>query len=241
MTSRDRGRAAAVDAVLGPPDTGWDGGARTEADGHAACGGHAARGRRHLLLPVLHAVQAPGRLDQPRRARTTSAERLTVPPAEAYGVATFYALFRTEPRPPRVVHVCDDIACRCRGAERAVARARTDGRPGGRARRRRRGHLAAQPMPGPVRPRRRPRSMTGPARSRSRASIAAGDAGPMAGVRCAGERAGPRRPPARRSRRSRRSGCCAAWAGRPVQPRRLPGRRRVRGAARGRWRSARRA
>jgi NADH-quinone oxidoreductase subunit F len=39
-------------------------------------------------------------------------ERLTVPPAEAYGVATFYAMFSVEPRPATVVHVCDDIVCR---------------------------------------------------------------------------------------------------------------------------------
>jgi len=39
-----------------------------------------------------------------------------VPPAEAYGVASFYALFSLQPRPPLVVHVCDDIACRANGA-----------------------------------------------------------------------------------------------------------------------------
>ena len=43
--------------------------------------------------------------------------RLAVAPAEAYGVATFYALFATTPRPPVVAHVCDDIACRLAGAE----------------------------------------------------------------------------------------------------------------------------
>jgi NADH-quinone oxidoreductase subunit F len=48
--------------------------------------------------------------------------RLSVPPAEAYGVATFYAMFATEPRAPRVVHVCDDIACGPRGGERIAAR-----------------------------------------------------------------------------------------------------------------------
>jgi NADH-quinone oxidoreductase subunit F len=47
--------------------------------------------------------------------------RLTVPPAEAYGVATFYALFATRPRPPIVAHVCDDIACRLVGAEETCA------------------------------------------------------------------------------------------------------------------------
>jgi NADH-quinone oxidoreductase subunit F len=45
-------------------------------------------------------------------------ERLSIPPADAYGVATFYALLSTVPRPKRVLHVCDDIACRCKGAAR---------------------------------------------------------------------------------------------------------------------------
>jgi NADH-quinone oxidoreductase subunit F len=43
--------------------------------------------------------------------------RLDVPPADAYGVASFYAMFALSPRGPRVVHVCDDIACRANGAE----------------------------------------------------------------------------------------------------------------------------
>ena len=47
--------------------------------------------------------------------------RLSVPPAEAYGVATFYALLSTTPRPPTVAHVCDDIACRLLGAEDVCA------------------------------------------------------------------------------------------------------------------------
>jgi NADH-quinone oxidoreductase subunit F len=107
---------AAVSSVLGPPGTGWEGGQREAADGHVALGGHAARARRHLLLPVLHAVQerigwiSPGALDH-------ICARLTVPPADAYGVASFYALFRTSPSPSAVVHVCDDLACRVNGAE----------------------------------------------------------------------------------------------------------------------------
>ncbi len=111
---------AAVDAVLGPPASGWEGGERTALDAHAAFGGHAARARRHLLITVLHAVQeaagwiSPGALDY-------VCERLTVPPAEAYGVASFYALFRTEPVPGAVVHVCDDVACQVAGAEELCA------------------------------------------------------------------------------------------------------------------------
>jgi NADH-quinone oxidoreductase subunit F len=108
---------AAVASVLGPPGSGWEGGLRTEADGHVAYGGHAARGRRHLLLPVLHTVQdrigwiSPGALDH-------ICERLTIPPAEAYGVASFYALFATSHARSTVVHVCDDLACQVNGADR---------------------------------------------------------------------------------------------------------------------------
>jgi NADH-quinone oxidoreductase subunit F len=111
---------AAVDEILGPPESRWEGGERQTAgndvESHVAYGGRAARSRRHLLLPVLHAIQeragwiSPGALDY-------ACERLTVPPAEAYGVASFYALFRTVPSPGAVVHVCDDIACQANGAE----------------------------------------------------------------------------------------------------------------------------
>jgi NADH-quinone oxidoreductase subunit F len=109
---------AAVDAVLGPPESGWVGGARdSRIDGHAARGGHATRARRSQLLPALHAVQSRvGWISQP--ALNYICRRLAVAPAEAYGVATFYALYSTTPRAPVVAHVCDDIACRLAGAER---------------------------------------------------------------------------------------------------------------------------
>ena len=111
---------AAVDEVLGPPLSQWEGGARRPEDAHVAFGGHAARAQRHLLITVLHAVQeragwiSPGALDY-------IAERLTVPPAEAYGVASFYAMFRTTPSPGAVVHICDDVACKVAGAESLCA------------------------------------------------------------------------------------------------------------------------
>ncbi|MFP5341793.1 MAG: NAD(P)H-dependent oxidoreductase subunit E [Candidatus Limnocylindria bacterium] len=109
---------AAVDAVLGPPESGWVGGPRRPGvDGTSARGGHAIRARRSQLLPALHAVQdRVGWISQP--ALNYISRRLAVPPAEAYGVATFYALYATKPRPPIVAHVCDDIACRIAGAER---------------------------------------------------------------------------------------------------------------------------
>lgn len=88
------GERAAVDAALGP---------------------EAGDSPRHMLLPVLHSIQSrvgwisPGALNYACR-------RLHIPPAEAYGVAEFYGLFSTEPRPECVVHICDDLACRLRGS-----------------------------------------------------------------------------------------------------------------------------
>ncbi len=110
----------AVDAVLGPPRSGWSGGERAiEFEGRVARGGHEAREQRHLLLPALHALQSGAGWISPGGLRYVC-ERLDVPPAEAYGVATFYAMFSTEPRPRSVIHVCDDIACRVAGAESLI-------------------------------------------------------------------------------------------------------------------------
>jgi len=86
-----------------------------------ARGGHEARRQRHLLLPVLHALQSSVGWISPGGLRY-ACERLTVPPAEAYGVATFYAMFSVEQRPRSVIHVCDDIACRIVGADEIVSR-----------------------------------------------------------------------------------------------------------------------
>ncbi len=111
---------AVVSPVVGPPESGWHGGPRTAADGHIARGGHEARGHRDLLLPALHALQDRiGLISQP--ALGYVCRRLTIPPAEAYGVATFYTLLATTPRPAAVAHVCDDIACRLAGAEELCA------------------------------------------------------------------------------------------------------------------------
>jgi len=112
----------AIDALLGPPRSAWDGGARGSVrDAHVAMvGGADSRARRHLLLPALQALQARvGWISQGGLGYVC--DRLNVPPADAWGVATFYALLATSPRPERVVHVCDDIACKCRGADQLIA------------------------------------------------------------------------------------------------------------------------
>jgi NADH-quinone oxidoreductase subunit F len=88
-------------------------------DAHVAHTGHDRRAQRHLLLPALQALQSRvGWISE------TGLEyvcvRLDVPPAEAWSVATFYALLSTSPRAPRVLHVCDDVACKCRGANELI-------------------------------------------------------------------------------------------------------------------------
>lgn len=97
----------AIDALLGPADA---------SNGRVVYGGHAAREQRHLLLPALHAAQdAAGTVS--RGALSYICDRLTIPPAEAYGVATFYALFDVDGAGREAIHVCDDIVCAQYGAE----------------------------------------------------------------------------------------------------------------------------
>ncbi len=109
---------AAVDAELGAPESSWQGGQRHTADTRTAFNGN--HGRRHRLLPVLHAVQqrigwiSPGALNY-------IAVRLDVAPAEVHGVASFYGMFSLAARPPVVAHVCDDIACITRGSDKVCA------------------------------------------------------------------------------------------------------------------------
>jgi NADH-quinone oxidoreductase subunit F len=110
----DTAERAAVDRLL-------DDAIGPAAGEHFTDAGHAARGRRHLLLPTLHAVQENVGWISPGALNYVSL-RLSVPPAEVYGVATFYAMFSTEPRAPRAVHVCDDIVCGARGGERIAER-----------------------------------------------------------------------------------------------------------------------
>lgn len=112
----------AVDEVLGVPETGWDGGERTARDLRIS---REPEDLRTLLLPVLHVLQ--------RRVGWISegglnyvCERLQVPPAEAYGVATFYAMFSVTERPATVVHVCDDLACRVNGGRTVLSSCRAE-------------------------------------------------------------------------------------------------------------------
>jgi NADH-quinone oxidoreductase subunit F len=94
----------AIDAVVGAAEPNGNRVARSD------------RASRHLLLPALRAAQRRvGWVSE--GALGYAARRLTVPPADAYGVASFYALIALEERPAEVLHVCDDLACRLAGAE----------------------------------------------------------------------------------------------------------------------------
>jgi NADH-quinone oxidoreductase subunit F len=112
---------ATVDAVLGPPESSWLGGPeRTATDTRLAHTGRSIRRRRDELLPVFDAVQSQvGWISE--GALMHVCRRLSVPPAEAYGVATFYALLSVNEQPPRVLHVCDDVGCRGFGANELIA------------------------------------------------------------------------------------------------------------------------
>jgi NADH-quinone oxidoreductase subunit F len=112
---------AALDEFLAAPQTGWEGGVRTPADYRVAFGGyHGAEEDRHLLLPALQAIQGCiGWVS--RGALNYVCERLSVPPAEAHAVASFYALLSLEERPARLAHVCEDVSCRTRGGRELLA------------------------------------------------------------------------------------------------------------------------
>src|SRR5438874_6416956 len=105
----------AVDGLLGEPESLWEGGERHPADDHVAYGGRSVRSRRHLLLPVLHAIQDRAGWVS-RGALEYACRRLSIPPAEAYGVVSFYSRFALEPREAVTLHVCDDISCLLAGA-----------------------------------------------------------------------------------------------------------------------------
>jgi NADH-quinone oxidoreductase subunit F len=110
----------AVDGLLGPEPVSND---------RVVRGGHETRADRTLLLPALHALHASeGWISE--GGLNYICERLTVPPAEAYGVATFYAMFSLQPQPKTLVHVCDDLACRIQGGKELIAELEADGANG---------------------------------------------------------------------------------------------------------------
>ena len=102
-TEPSEAERGAIDAVLGAEGVVSDRVARAD------------RTKRHLLLPSLRAAQQRvGYVSE--GALGYASRRLLVPPADAYGVASFYALLSLEERPADITHVCTDLSCALKGA-----------------------------------------------------------------------------------------------------------------------------
>ena len=117
---------AAVDEALRA--RGVDPVVRPETERLYTSGTARRRERRHYLLPALHALQNAAGWISPGGINYV-AEVLGVPPAEAFGVATFYDLFRTEPPDHEgdTFHVCVDAACQIAGYDDLAASVEASG------------------------------------------------------------------------------------------------------------------
>ena len=117
---------AAVDAALRA--RGVDPVVRAETERLYVSGTARRRERRHYLLPALHALQNAAGWISPGGINYVG-EVLDVPPAEAFGVATFYDLFRTEApdHDGDTFHVCVDAACQIADYDDLAASVRASG------------------------------------------------------------------------------------------------------------------
>jgi NADH-quinone oxidoreductase subunit E len=62
------------------------------------------------LIPILQAVQEEYRY-LPEEVMTYVATSLRIPPAQVFGVATFYSHFALSPKGKYVIKICDGTAC----------------------------------------------------------------------------------------------------------------------------------
>lgn len=120
--------AAAIDLALG--DLGAERAELTLGERLIRSGTSRKNEGRHFLLPALHALQthsgwiSPGGLNH-------IADFLQVPPAEAYGVASFYEMFRVDAAPGHdedVVHVCVDAACQIAASDDLILKLEAEGK-----------------------------------------------------------------------------------------------------------------
>ncbi len=206
---------AAVDAVLGPPSSGWTGGERSAPDAHVAFGDGRPprRSGRSCCRPSTPSTTASAGSARVRSTRSRSGSRCRRPRSTACPPSTRCLAVA---RPPRVVHVCVDLACRMRdvhGRRRAPAQ-RASRRTAARS-------SGTPPVPRAVR--------AGPGRAgdrgghRTPASRSSPQPRPMRSTRRWKAEPLPPSPPPRRpcpSTATRRSCCCAGSAGRSDSPRR---------------------
>jgi NADH-quinone oxidoreductase subunit E len=76
------------------------------------------------LIAVLESIQAHYRY-LPFEALVLASERLGVPLAQAYSVATFYHAFSLKPKGRHCLHVCMGTACHVRGSPQVLDRLQT--------------------------------------------------------------------------------------------------------------------
>jgi len=77
------------------------------------------------LISILQDIQEEfGYLPEP--AIYWFSERLNVPPAVFFGIATFYAQFHLRPRGKNIITVCSGTACHVRGSERLINTAKKE-------------------------------------------------------------------------------------------------------------------
>lgn len=77
------------------------------------------------LLAIMQDVQDEARY-LPREAMERVAERLSIPIARVYQMATFFESFHLEPRGKHICTVCMGTACHVRGAQRLVEQLERD-------------------------------------------------------------------------------------------------------------------
>ncbi|MDR1875020.1 MAG: NADH-quinone oxidoreductase subunit NuoE [Synergistaceae bacterium] len=77
------------------------------------------RGKQGVAIPLLADVQKEmGYVE--REAVEYVGRQLSIPPAELFGVATFYAMFRFQPQGKYVVRLCRGTACHVQGSARLL-------------------------------------------------------------------------------------------------------------------------
>lgn len=76
----------------------------------------AYQGRQGVLIPLMQEAQnIMGYLS--RETMKFLADRMNVPAAEIYGVATFYSMFRLKPQGKHIIRVCKGTACHVSDAD----------------------------------------------------------------------------------------------------------------------------
>jgi len=76
--------------------------------------------KRAALIPVLHVAQRRCGGWLPDYAIEEVAGALELPPAEVYGVVTFYDLFHQKPVGRHRIRVCTNLSCQLRGSDEVM-------------------------------------------------------------------------------------------------------------------------